>query len=65
MTKHLHVLADAGLARSTREGRERIWRIEAARLARVREYLDAISTRWDAALDRLKQQVEAGPARRR
>ena len=28
VTKHLHVLADAGVARSRRRGRERIWELE-------------------------------------
>ena len=33
ITKHLQVLADAGLARSAREGRERVWELEPRRLA--------------------------------
>ena len=65
VTKHLRVLADAGIARGTREGRERIWRIEAARLERVRAYLDAISERWDQALVRLQERVEADAPLRR
>ena len=28
ITKHLHALADAGLARHSRRGRERIWELE-------------------------------------
>ena len=32
VTKHLNVLADAGLARSFREGRESIWELEPDRL---------------------------------
>jgi DNA-binding transcriptional ArsR family regulator len=58
ITKHLQVLADAGLARSTREGRERVWEFEPRRLEAVRRYLDSISKQWDAALDRLKKFVE-------
>jgi DNA-binding transcriptional ArsR family regulator len=58
ITKHLQVLADAGLARSTREGRERVWEFEPRRLEAVRRYLDSISRQWDAALDRLKRFVE-------
>ena len=58
ITKHLHVLADAGLVRDARRGRERIWKLETSRLDEARRYLDAISKRWDEALDRLKSFVE-------
>jgi DNA-binding transcriptional ArsR family regulator len=58
VTKHLHVLSDAGLVRDFRRGRERMWQPEAQRLAEARRYLDAISKRWDDALDRLKKLVE-------
>ena len=58
VTKHLHALADAGLVRHSRQGRERIWELEPARLARARRYLDAISDQWDQAIGRLKAFVE-------
>ncbi len=58
VTKHLHVLAGAGLARGARRGRERIWELEPDELARARRTLDEISKRWDEALDRLKKYVE-------
>jgi len=58
VTKHLHVLAEAGLARGTRQGRERLWRLDPAPLEEARRHLDLISQRWDAALERLKAAVE-------
>jgi DNA-binding transcriptional ArsR family regulator len=58
VTKHLRVLARAGLARDTRRGRERLWQIEAGRLAEVRQYLSEISAQWDEALGRLQTLVE-------
>jgi DNA-binding transcriptional ArsR family regulator len=58
VTKHLHVLAGAGLVRDARRGRERVWELEPDRLAEVRRTLDEISRRWDEALDRLKRYVE-------
>ena len=58
VTKHLHVLADAGLVRDAREGRERVWTLEPRRLDEARRYLDFISAEWDAALERLKKMVE-------
>ncbi|MEQ1508641.1 MAG: metalloregulator ArsR/SmtB family transcription factor, partial [Myxococcota bacterium] len=32
VTKHLHVLADAGLVRGVRRGREQLWAVERRRL---------------------------------
>ena len=58
ITKHLHLLADAGLVRSAREGRERIWEIQTKRLDDARRCLDQISNQWDEAILRLKRLVE-------
>jgi DNA-binding transcriptional ArsR family regulator len=58
ITKHLEVLSAAGLVRSDRRGRERIWNVEADRLDAARRYLDQVSMHWDNALGRLKQFVE-------
>ena len=58
ITKHLHILADAGLVRSARNGREQIWEFEAERLDEARECLAEISKRWERALERLKNFVE-------
>ena len=58
ITKHLHTLADAGLAKSEKRGREQIWEIEPARLAEARGYLDQISSQWDDAIERLRAFVE-------
>jgi DNA-binding transcriptional ArsR family regulator len=53
ITKHLFVLARAGLVRDERRGRERIWRLEPRRLAEAREHVERISSLWDDALARL------------
>jgi len=58
ITKHLHALADAGLVRSKRDGRERIWEMQTRRLADARRYLDQISAQWDEAIERLRALVE-------
>jgi DNA-binding transcriptional ArsR family regulator len=58
VTKHLHALARAGLVRSRRAGRERIWELRTRRLAEARRYLDRIAERWDEALGRLRAFVE-------
>ena len=58
VTKHLHALHKAGLVRSERHGRERIWKLEPKRIDEVRRYLAQISEQWDDALTRLKSLVE-------
>jgi DNA-binding transcriptional ArsR family regulator len=58
ITKHLDVLADAGLVRDARRGRERIWELAPERLDVARRFLDQVGERWDAALDRFKRFVE-------
>lgn len=58
VTKHLMVLWRAGLTRSRRRGRERIWQLEPGRFAVVREYLEQVGRQWDTALERLKTFVE-------
>jgi len=58
ITKHLAVLSEAGLVRSTRPGRERIWTFEPRRLEDIHQYLERLSEAWDSALGRLKAFVE-------
>jgi DNA-binding transcriptional ArsR family regulator len=58
IAKHLRVMQAAGLVRSTRLGRESVWRLEQRRLQGTQHYLDTISKQWDAALNRLQAFVE-------
>ena len=58
VTKHLHVLAEAGLLRNVRVGRENLFALDPRTLARARDYLDSVSRQWDDALARLKSFVE-------
>ena len=58
VTKHLRVLADAGVARSRHRGRERIWELEPEALLEARAYLERVSAQWDVVLARLRQFVE-------
>jgi len=58
VTKHLQVLAAAGLVHDRRDGRERVWELDVAPLADAKRSLEHISQQWDAALDRLQALVE-------
>ena len=59
VTKHLVVLADAGLVRSERRGRERHWQLEPGALDIARRYLDHVSQQWDDRLSALAQHLDA------
>jgi len=58
VTKHLEVLAGAGLVRGSRVGRQRIWALEPQPLDEARRSIELISRQWDRALGRLKALVE-------
>lgn len=58
VTKHLSVLAGAGVVRGVRRGRESIWEIEPRQLEKARIALERISRQWDESLGRLKISVE-------
>ena len=58
VTKHLHVLEGVGLVRGSKVGREQVWEIDQQQLAEARRCLDAISSSWDAAIERLRLAVE-------
>ena len=58
VTKHLQVLANAGVVRNVRSGRENLFELEPQPIEEARDYLDQVSRQWDDALARLKAQVE-------
>jgi len=58
VTKHLRVLAQAGLVRAVRQGRETIYQADTKQLHQAHQYLDLISRQWEQALARLKHLVE-------
>jgi DNA-binding transcriptional ArsR family regulator len=58
VSKHLRVLASAGLAHGSRQGREQLWQLDPSPLAEARRSLELISHRWDQALVRLKAALE-------
>src|SRR5262245_51851617 len=57
-SKHLALLESVGLVSSSRRGRERVWQVQTEPLQRAGDYLDQLSRRWDAAVERLRAFVE-------
>lgn len=60
VTKHLQVLADAGVVRDVKRGRERLWQLDPAQIEEAKRTLEVIGKQWEVALGRLKAFVESG-----
>jgi len=58
VTKHLQVLAAAGIIDGSRQGREQVWTLNPGRLADGKRHLETIAAGWDDALARLKLLAE-------
>ena len=58
VTKHLQVLADAGVVRDVKQGRERLWQLEPGQIEEARRTLEVIGREWEVALAKLKSFVE-------
>ena len=61
VTKHLQVLADAGLVKDFKAGRERLWQFDLTQLEEARKSLEIIGRQWEQALGKLKAFVEENP----
>jgi DNA-binding transcriptional ArsR family regulator len=61
VTKHLLVLADAGLVRGERQGRESRWTVEPEGLEAARLYLERISDEWTERLEALERHLDSMP----
>ena len=59
VTKHLRVLADVGVVRDMKAGRERLWQLDPAQIDEAKRSLDVIGRQWEMALGRLKAFAEA------
>ncbi len=60
VSQHLRVLLDAGLVTEERHGRERRYRLAAARLVPVRDWIAHYERFWDDHLQRLEEQLMKG-----
>lgn len=58
VTKHLQILAKAGLVKDLKIGRERVWQFDLTQLEAARRSLEMIGRQWEHALGKLKAFVE-------
>lgn len=58
VAKHLRVLVEAGLLKTEKKSRERLYSLDASRIEEARQTLEDIAAGWDRALLRLRNLVE-------
>ncbi len=58
VTKHLRVMAAAGVVRDMKSGRERLWQLDPARIEEAKRTLEVIGRQWEIALGKLKAFAE-------
>jgi DNA-binding transcriptional ArsR family regulator len=58
VSKHLAVLHEVGLVSATREGRQRLYQLEAGELKRVHAWASKFERLWTHQLDRIKERAE-------
>lgn len=59
VTKHLQVLAQAGVVRDLKQGRERLWQLEPGQIEEAKRTLEIIGKEWEVALAKLKAFAES------
>jgi DNA-binding transcriptional ArsR family regulator len=60
VTKHLQVLAQAGVVSDVKSGRERLWQLQPGQIEEAKRTLEVIGKQWETALGRLKAFAEKG-----
>lgn len=58
VSQHLGILRDAGLVKTTKKGRQRVYRLEPAPLQTIAEWLDYYQPFWNDRLHQLGQYLE-------
>lgn len=57
-SQHLQILLRSGLVTRTKQGRQRIYRLQARRLREVDEWMSRYRSFWNTRLDRLGQVLD-------
>jgi DNA-binding transcriptional ArsR family regulator len=65
VSKHLRILREAGLVRSRREGRLRLYEIEAGKLRQVYDWVAHFERFWDRKLDALGDYLDKQKRKRK
>src|SRR3954468_22545969 len=58
VSKHLGVLRKVGVVAVVKQGKQRVYNLEAERLKTVHDWVKAFEQLWDHQLDRIKERAE-------
>jgi DNA-binding transcriptional ArsR family regulator len=58
VSKHLGVLRKVGVVAATRQGKQRVYHLDAAKLKTVHDWVKAFEDLWGHQLDRIKERAE-------
>jgi DNA-binding transcriptional ArsR family regulator len=58
ISKHLSLMAQAGLVKSESKGREKLYSLSPDPLCEITEWVEIIGDKWEQRLERLKAYVE-------
>lgn len=58
VSKHLGVLREVGVVQVVRQGKQRLYRLDAAQLKTVHDWVSAFESLWSHQLDRIKERAE-------
>lgn len=58
VSKHLGVLRKVGVVSVSKEGQQRVYRLEAEKLKTVHDWVKMFEAHWDHQLNRIKQRAE-------
>jgi DNA-binding transcriptional ArsR family regulator len=65
VSKHLAVLQEVGIVSVVKEGRQRMYQLEADKLRQVHEWTSQFEKLWTNQLDRIKERAERRVAEKR
>jgi DNA-binding transcriptional ArsR family regulator len=58
ISKHLGVLREVGVVTVEKQGRQRVYELQAEKLKEIHDWVRAFESLWDHQLDRIKQRAE-------
>jgi len=58
VSKHLSVLRKVGVVAVTKQGKQRVYNLQAEPLKTVHDWVNAFAKLWDHQLDRIKERAE-------
>lgn len=61
ISQHLKILRASGIVQVRKDGRQRLYRVDFARLKRIRDWIGQFEDYWDTKLDALEHYLKEDP----